>query len=477
MKRLFLALLILLAPSSLLRAFPGVQCSAPDSTGTLSGLQVHAADSTGAHSGLHSADSTGAFRVGPVSPEAEKAVRSTQGFRQGISIVPLPIISYNTDLGLQYGAYVDLFDYGTQPSLFPNFYHHLHVEGSHYTKGQTFIHSEYDSSFLIPGVRFTASLSWQRDPLYQFYGFNGSVTAYDPSIDRRDGIAYYSYKRSLLRFISTFQGRIYGPLGWLAGLNFRYYKSENLDFKGYDPANTLFRNYLDNGIIKEDELGGMLADLTAGLRFDTRDFEPDPMDGIWAELFLNGSPDFFRTGYPYLKVALRWRQYITPGPEWLTLAYHIAWQSTVLGRAPFYIQQNLCTVQVRQATTEGLGGINTLRGVMASRLIGDGYAWSNFEVRLRLLQWDFLKMSWTFAVNPFYDLGCITKPFRLEEMAAAYGRSAAELRRETVRLHHSAGVGIKVGMNSNSIFSLEWAKPFNSQDGRSSIYFAINYVF
>lgn len=394
--------------------------------------------------------------------------KEQKGFKRGLSIMPFPIASYNSDLGFQFGAYADLYDYGYEPSIYPKYFHHFHIEASHYTKGQNFVHGEYESSFLIPGVRFITSLTWQDDPLYQFYGWNGAVNTYDPLLDRNNGIAFYSYKRQLLRFLSSFQGSIGGKWSWMAALNFRYIKSGDLDFDAFDSDNTLFRQYTDKQMIRPDELKGLLGEILCGVKYDSRDFEPDPSHGIWSEVYLNGSPDFFGTGYPYLKAAVHWRHYITPGPTWLTFAYHLAYQTTLLGNPPFYVEQDISTIQIRQACAEGLGGINTLRGIVSNRLVGDAYAWGNFELRFRILQFQLAGFDFALALNPFLDAGMITRPFRLED---------PDMRALACKPHATAGIGGKIAMNTNLVLSAEWGKPFDKNDGRSGLYFGLNYIF
>lgn len=404
----------------------------------------------------------------PLDESDLKVVNSQKGFKRGIAVLPLPILSYSSDLGFQLGGYVDMYDYGSEPSIFPNYFHHFHLEIAHYTKGQNFVHGEYESSFLIPGVHFITSFTWQDDPLYQFYGFNGSVNQYNPALDRNDGIAYYCYKRRMLRFLASFQGSLGGNWGWMAALNARHYKSGDIDMAAYDSMNTLFRSYTEAGIIHQDELSGALVEFLGGVKYDTRDFEPDPTRGFWAELYLNGSPDFFGTGYPYLKASVHWRHYITPGPDWFTFAYHLAYQTTVLGNPPFYVQQSISTIQVRQACADGLGGINTLRGILGNKLIGDAYAWSNWELRFRILQFRLADTDFSIALNPFLDAGMITRPYRLED--ASYKSLAC-------KPHASAGSGIKIGVDSNFVLSAEFGLPFDREDGRYGIYFGLNYIF
>lgn len=413
----------------------------------------------------------------PLTDEDYSKVSRAKAAKQGFSFVPLPIMGYNSDLGFQFGACADIHQYGREPSLFPDFLYHIHFEGSYYTKGQLLLHGQYDSSHLIPGVDFVASLTWQKDPLFQFYGFDGFVSPYDPALDRHDGSAYYCFNRNMIRFLTSMQGNIAGAWGWMAGLNYRYVKSGILDFKGYDSDNTLFGRYLDAGVIDQSELEGHTADLIAGIKYDTRDFEPNPTKGIWAEAYLNGSPDFTASGHSFLKASLRWRQYLTPGPDWLTIAYHLGYQATLLGRTPFYMAHNISTIRIRQTCTEGLGGVNTIRGVMMNRIIGDSYAWANFELRFRLLTFNVLGMELGIAANPFFDVGMITKPYRLDEIASLTGEDAARLRKLAMKPHAGTGAGLKFSIDKNYILSFEWGVPLNKDDGRSSIYFTSDFVF
>ncbi|MCR5325470.1 MAG: BamA/TamA family outer membrane protein [Bacteroidales bacterium] len=413
----------------------------------------------------------------PLTDEDYEKVSAAKATKQGFSFVPLPIMGYNSDLGFQFGACADIHQYGREPSLFPDFLYHIHFEGSYYTKGQVLLHGQYDSSHLIPGVDFVASLTWQKDPLFQFYGFDGFVSPYDPEIDRRGGNAYYCFNRNMIRFLTSMQGSFGGNWGWMAGLNYRYVESGILDFQGYDSSNTLFGRYLDAGVIDASELTGHTADLIAGIKYDTRDFDPYPTKGIWAEAYLNGSPDFAASGHSFLKASLRWRHYITPGPDWLTLAYHLGYQTTLLGNTPFYMAHNISTIRIRQTCTEGLGGVNTVRGVMMNRIIGDAYAWGNFEVRMRLFTFHVLGMELGIAANPFFDVGMITKPYRLEEMASLSSMDVSSLRKLALKPHASAGAGLKFSIDKNYILSLEWGVPFDSQDGRSSLYFTSDFVF
>lgn len=390
----------------------------------------------------------------------------------------LPIVGYNTDLGFRLGASLNLDDYGRNPSLFPDSRQKFFMETSYFTKGRAVLQAEYESHYLIPGIRFYAALAYQSDPLYHFYGFGGDIVEYDWEKDCRNDMAYYSFNRRMGSLQTYFRGHVTEHLNWTAGLSIWYFNTSDTSFRQFDGSYSIYHFYREYGIIGDDEVEGGSMEFKAGLCWDNRDYEISPSRGIFADASVNFSPDIFRTGYKYAKLAVHFRHYITPGPDWLTLAYHLAYQGTIAGKAPFYIQQNIYSNAFRQSFEEGLGGCGTLRGILSGRLVGDGYAWGNLEARIRILQFDLAGTNCYMAVNPFYDMGAIVQPYKIEEISKATGESIEALRERALRLHQSAGLGLKFGMDRNYLISLEVAKAFNSNDGHPiGFATAINYIF
>jgi len=396
--------------------------------------------------------------------------------KDGWNFGPLPCVSYNSDLGFQYGACIDIFNY---KGVFPDYRQRFYLELSRYTKGQTLVHGQFDSKFLIPGIRTTFSASFQYDPMFNFYGLNG-LEPYDKSLaaDRDRRIARYCYQRSMVRVLADFQGPITGKLSWIGGLSYWYYKVGNIDRADYDERNTLFYQMQEAGVFQGREAeGGHRVEARGGILFDTRNSEAAPDKGIWAELYFNGSPDFSGDNFHYLRLVAHWRHYVSVIKNRLVFAYHLAYQGTVLGAAPFYNQQNISTLYLRQTCTDGLGGLNTVRGLVAQRLVGDGYAWTNIEFRLRLFNFNLINQSWYVALNPFFDAGMVTSLYKPEEMSRFYNRPVEDLRKEAVTPHCSAGAGLKLAMNQNFIVSAEYAVPFKKTDGDGTLYITLNYVF
>ena len=124
---------------------------------------------------------------------------------------------------------------------------------------------------------------------------------------------------------------------------------------------------------------------------------------------------------------------------------------------------------------EGMGSAYTVRGTRENRIIADGYAWSNFELRIKLFRFTLFKQYFYTAISPFFDCGVVAKPYRVEEMLSLP---------ETVRTDrinnfiYSSGCGFKLAWNENFILSLELAHNFNRNlSDPFWMEFGCNYIF
>jgi len=387
--------------------------------------------------------------------------------KQGWNFGPLPAVSYNSDQGYQYGALCDIFYFGNG-STFPEYMHKFNVEVSRYTKGSAVYHIFYDSKYLFSKVRTTMDISYLTDKMMDFYGFNGYMSAYNDSY----GKSYYKIDRKLMRAIADFQGRISDNMGWAAGIGVYKYTTGAVTLDEYAGEPDLYDKYVSCGLIDQNEAkGGTQVELKLGVVNDTRDQEADPTKGFWSEAILWGSTD-------YLRFSLVHRGYIPVYKDKLTFAYRAAWQGKLAGEIPFYMLQNLSTLYMRQITNEGLGGFNSVRGVLRNRVVGDGVAWVNLEMRYRFWDFRFLKQNWYLALNPFFDAGRVVQYHerkKFEEAIVDYPDLIESGDKEA--LHLSAGIGIKAIMNRNFIISAEYGKPFDDRDGKNGINIGLNFIF
>ncbi len=150
--------------------------------------------------------------------------------KDGWNFGGLPVITFDTDLGLQYGALVNLYHYG-DGSRYPKYDHSLYLEISRFTKGSGINRLSYDSDQLLPGIQTSVDISYLSDRAYDFYGFNGYDAVVNPEwIDDTNEEEYksrmfYKYDRSLLRFKVDLIGKLSGDKwNWAAGINLLNFK-------------------------------------------------------------------------------------------------------------------------------------------------------------------------------------------------------------------------------------------------------------
>ena len=443
----------------------------------------------------------------PKKEKTEKAATESsekkQTVKKGWNFAPFPSIGYNSDTGFQIGALCEIFDYG-DGSTYPAYKHKFNVDLSWTTKDQVKLHFFYDSKYLIPKVRLTFAATYILAQMYPFMGFNGAAAPYFTDLasgkKQMNRVAMYNVKRNSMRIMADFQGDILPNFRWAAGLSYWWYDVQDISLKkkgalAYD--STFANDYLTNqginypslwqlyqaaGLIRANEAhGGHHLELKAGLVYDSREHEADPSRGIWAEVYAYGSPDILngrgKDGYHYLKLAAHFRHYVPVWQDKITFAYHLAYQGKLAGNAPYYTLQNINTLYLRQIVSDGLGSINTVRGVPYNSVIGDGYAWANVEMRFKIVSFRFIKQNFYLATNPFFDMGACVQGYRLDEMKeiretgksidGATNFSNAELNLiytgEPRKLHMSAGVGLKLAMNRNFILSAEVAVPLNTK--------------
>jgi outer membrane protein assembly factor BamA len=434
----------------------------------------------------------------PPTPQEDEAVKT------GWTFGALPALSYNSDLGFQYGALVNLYYFG-DGTTYPRYMHSLYAEVSRYTKGSGVNRLFYDSEYLIPNIRITSDLSFLTEKALDFYGFNGYdspyISAYEDESDPLHiSRMFYRHEREMFRFTTDFQGSITGrEFRWIAGFGILHNRVApvNIDAlnEGKDPEDMLpdepglYDKYVEWGFIGENERdGGWNNHLKLGLVYDTRDFEPHPMKGMWTELVLFAAPKFLGNGdFGYSKISATHRQYFTLVEDKLSFAYRLNYQGTISGQVPFYMQPYMISSFSASSNTDGLGGSKTLRGVLRNRVVGDGVAFGNAELRWKFYQIMLLNQEIYLALNAFVDAGKVVQKMHLPDFNVIGPSSQwnpdwpdvpvqlAPTDEES--LHTAVGAGLKVVMNKNFIVSVDYGKALDERDGGSGLYIGLNFLF
>jgi hypothetical protein len=409
----------------------------------------------------------------------------------------LPAITFDTDLGFQYGALVNLYDYG-DGTRYPNYNHSLYFEVSRFTKGSGIYRFYYNSDQLIKGIQTSFDLSYLTDQAYDFYGFNGYEAVVLTNWFETDADAYktrmfYKYDRKLFRTKIDLQGNISGnKFRWIGGLNFQNFKvgSVNIDKlnKGKNEADKLpsptvlpglYENYQKWGIISANEAnGGFVPTFKAGLVFDTRDNKPNPMKGMWDEAVLEVSPKIFGAESSFTRMSLIHRQYFTLVPKILSFAYRLGYQTTLSGNVPFYYKSQMIASILTGASSEGLGGGKTVRGILRNRIQGDGVFIGNAELRWKFVRFNWIKNNFYLGLNAYTDFGKVTKMVDVKSKLTSQVAAQTEyFKWGAEKLHFSYGTGLRVVMNENFVIAADYGLATDNQDGKRGFYMGLNYLF
>lgn len=418
--------------------------------------------------------------------------------KSGLNIGALPAISFDSDLGFQYGLIGNLFNYG-DGSYYPEYKWSLYGEWSRTTKGSGTNQLFFDSKYLLPhGIRITADLSFLTEKALDFYGFNGFEVAYIPEFEDDDTAnsiyksrMYYRHERKLTRISIDFQGKLMGEhWKWLAGFGRYDSKIATVDIeklnKGLDDdeklpdVETLYDKYVDYGFINPEEAdGGGLNTLKLGIVYDSRDNEPNPEHGFWIEAMTMTAPAFMgNSESSFTKLALIYRHYVPIVANKLTFAYRLGYQGTIDGVTPFYMQPFMITTNTKVTKNDGLGGAKSLRGVLRNRVVGDAFTYANLELRYKFLQFTKWNQNFYLALSGFGDFGMITKPIEIDRSALPSTENYADyFDLEEDKLHSAYGAGLHVAMNQNFILAIDYGLAADERDGKSGMYINIGFLF
>ena len=416
----------------------------------------------------------------------------------GLSFGALPTITFDADLGFQYGGLVNLYDYG-DGSIYPGYKHSVKLEISRYTRGSGINQLFYDSKYLLPHkIRITADLSYLTEKGLDFYGFNGYQSKYNAAfVDENDEVnhitrMFYRYERKLFRFTTDLQGKLSGDhLRWVGGFAILSVKAAAIDTAALNKkkdegdklpyVKNLYDKYVDWGLLNEKERDGGSANFFKfGVVYDTRDKEGSATKGMWSEALLVYSPGFFfNPEFSFTKLILIHRQYFTLIPKKLTVAYRLGYQGTIGGTAPFYFEPYMISSYSSATKTDGLGGAKSLRGILRNRVVGDGVAYGNLEIRWKFLQTHLGKANLDFSLNGFADAGMVVKPFAIDEskIPVAEKDNYFDFSSANDKLHPAAGAGLRIALNENFILAIDYGLAMNKQDGAKGLYISIGNLF
>ncbi len=440
-------------------------------------------------------------------PQPQKKIK--KGWNMGI----LPSVAYDADLGFQYGVLTNIYNYG-DGSKYPEYLHSLYLEAAYTTKRYGIFRVFYDSKYLIPNHRISLDASYIPDAMCDFYGYNGYQSIYNnnwhnskkyTAAEGYESRAFYKFKRDLFRVSGDLQGTIKNNWKWDLGLGFLNYSISpvNLDIlnKGKDSTDLLpnidelYDKYVKWNIFDPNEInGGSHPFVRLGIVYDSRNKQTNATKGIYANAFFTYTAAFGnQKEFNNIKFNAVYQQYVPLYKEKLSVAYRVGTQLLVAGKSPFYLDNYLNTIFMQRVLYEAIGGANSTRGVLRSRVLADGFAYANFEIRWKAFQFDIAKQHFYIGFNPFVDIGMVVQPNQLveEDVRAQIAQNDPTFNMDELdqyinfdpktiyQPHIAVGTGLKIAMNENFVLSVDWALPLNTQDGASkaNLYIKMGYLF
>jgi len=422
--------------------------------------------------------------------------------KEGWTFGAVPVIAYDSDLGFKYGGLANFYNYG-KPTSYPEYLHSIYLEISRTTKGSGINQITFDSEHLFPKkpIRITSDFSYLTEQALDFYGFNGYQSVYDPvfeddasSNDLYKSRMYYRMERELIRFTADFSGQLFSEnLKWVAGFAHFNHKMNSVDIDALndgedesdwlpqiDSVPGLYDEYVEWGLIPEKEAdGGKINYFKAGIVYDSRDNEANPMKGLWSEVIVVTAPSFLDNyENSYTKLTLTHRQYFTIIKSKLSFAYRLGYQGTIAGETPFYMQPYINISFSPSIVAEGLGGAKTIRGVLRDRLVGDGVIFGNLEFRWKFLKTVIKNQNLYVALSTFSDFGQVVKDIEIDKSNIP---SEVDLSNyfdaENDKIHISYGAGLHFALNENFIVAIDYGFAADKRDGSSGLYIGMNFLF
>jgi hypothetical protein len=276
---------------------------------------------------------------------------------KGYTFLPVPLISYDSDNGVYFGAAAALFynDGIAQPYRFSVIGQVLVT-----TDGVSQDYLKADMLHVLgTDYRINTEVRFLVEPNASFFGI-GNTTVNQP---QGQPLSYYQYRQVNPAWRVEVRHPLAGHIFLYAGYLIEY------------AIITVYHDSLLSQTTIPGTGGGLNSPLQAGVVYDSRDFEPWPAHGIYAEVAIRGAQHWTASNYEWVGATGIFRIY-------QELAFGVIVADRLLidamhGTVPFYDEDSTGGIE----EMDGLGGFNSMRGFVKDRFMGDGKVLENLELR------------------------------------------------------------------------------------------------
>lgn len=389
--------------------------------------------------------------------------------KEGGFFTGLPLANYDSNTGFGAGARGYYFYNGKRSDplfAYTPYEYRAFAQAFFTTRGLQFHWLDFDAPALFGTPwRLRTQLIYERNTSDYYFGIDArgsrlqysgqpgrtfsSFSAYQDTLDRKlpNGTSYSLYNQLDLErpigLLTVERSLLGGILRSQFGLNvsngtMRDYTGKRLG-DGSVEAATRFHEDCAASLIVGCR-GGWDNAVRVALALDTRDFEPDPNKGIFADLAADFGTPALGSEFDYTRVMLAVRGYYSPIPRYadLVLAVRGVYEVQSQG-APFF---SMDTFPFTEDPRTGLGGGRTLRGFKQDRFVGHVMAMTNYEIRWTFAETKLWRQRFAFEVVPFVD----------------FGRSFDAVRKTTLAgWKRDEGGGLRIAWNQSTIVMVDYA--------------------
>ncbi len=202
--------------------------------------------------------------------------------------------------------------------------------------------------------------------------------------------------------------------------------------------------------------------LAGAVIYDTRDFEPDPSNGVFLQYSHEYSPSWLGSDFNFNKMMIQ-GQYVATLKRWrqnksrLTFA-GLAALGHIWGSNINFIEMWDLSSQAEAGGILVLGGARSLRGFREARFLAPTVALINLEMRARFYSFRLLKQHIALGANVFYDAGSVWD--NITDINLRQWKGAP-------------GIGGRIAWNQSTILRLDYGI---SSEG-SQFFFGFGHIF
>ena len=397
--------------------------------------------------------------------------------REGSYFTGLPILNYDADKGLGYGARVYWHDNGAKGSeLFEYTPYKYEIYGQFLksTNGWQYHILHFDAPYIGDSLfRITSELLYEKNTQANYFGttsaslgklHDASGTTYNTAQQQQEaldaqGNRYYNRfllekPRAEINLAHDFMG---GLVRLTAGVNFSHayiQTYENVTIGDtFSKENKLYNDSKDGALTGSK--GGWDNGLKLAVVYDSRDFAPNPKNGNVFDLTVGLYGKALGSDYNHQRYNISTRNFYTPDfAEYLTLAFRWVY-SVQSGATPFY---NKNSIGFADEFKFGLGGLRTLRGYQQDRFVADVKTVINFEPRFSLYEAHTLGQSFEFIAVPFVDSGKVFDTVAQTDLKA---------------YKYTVGAGLRIAWNQATVMMMDYGQ--SKED--SGLYINFGHIF